>query len=53
MQLKTQESEVVLSLVVLVPLLVSVARLSLGRKGLLAVSPIDSRWVGGIGTVAC
>lgn len=46
MQLKNQESEVVLSVVVLVPLLVSVTRLSLGGKELLAVSAIDSGWVG-------
>jgi len=47
MQLKNQESEVVLSLLVPVPLLISVARLSLGGKGLLAVSPTHYRWLGG------
>lgn len=54
MQLKKQESEVVLSPVV--PLLVSVARLSLGGEELLAVSAIDSGWVGDLGgivTIAC
>lgn len=47
MQQKKQGSEVVLRLVVLEPLPVTVARPSLGGTGLLAVPPIESRWVGG------